>query len=388
LTAIDPAAAANAWLARLPQAQRLAADVYTDTRLVGWIVGGLAVVAICWLLTRSALFARLRRTLETTRPPPWLAAAALAGVLAFALGAANAVVGGVTAWRGDQILAAGGGAPRAAGLAAHLISAASWVMPTVAAAVLLAPPLLWLMRRRPKSWPLFAGAAVMAVILAVGWLPYALSAGSALGPAPPSPTRDGVMRLIAETGLPAHEVLMSPEPGFDADVTGGFGKAKVVLGPLLLAGPPTEARADIGHLMGHYAHNDILLACLIFGLVLSGGLFAVQSLGRTLARWLGARSVEGPSDPEALPALAIIGFAALVVASLAGSAYLRWANVRADSYSLDHAREPDGVVTVLERDWNHDSVDPTPLEAAIFYTHPPLKSRLRHAMDWKAAHGG
>lgn len=383
----DPAAATNAWLARLPQAQRLAADAYTDARLVGWIAGGVAVVAVCWLLARGGLLARLRRTLEADGPRPWLVAATLAGGLAFVLSVVSAAVGGVAAWRGDDLLRAGGGRP-AAGLAAHLASAGSGILPNVALAVLLAPPLLWLMRRRPKSWPLVAGAAVMAVILALGWLPYALSVGSALGPAPPGPARDGVMRLIAETGLPAHGVLMSPEPSFDADVTGGFGAAKVVIGPQLLAGPPAEARAYLGHLMGHYAHNDILLACVVFGLVLSGGFFAVQSLGRPLARWLGAHGVEGPSDPEALPALAILGFAALVVAALAGSAYLRWANVRADAYSLDHAREPDGLVTVLERDWKHDSVDPTPLEAAIFYTHPPLKSRLRHAMDWKAAHGG
>ena len=388
MAAVDPSTAASAWLARLPETQRLAADAYTDARLVGWIVGGVLFVAVCWLLTRSGLFARLRQALESPRPRPWLAGAALAGVLAFALATANALVVAVTAWRGDEILAAGGGAPRAAGLATHLTSAAAWVAPTVAAAVLLVPPLLWLMRRRPKTWPIFAGAAVVAAILTVGWLPYALPGGPLPAPAPPGPVRDGVIRLIAETGLPAHDVLLSPDPAFDADVTGGFGHAQVVLGPRLMAGPPAEARADIGHLMGHYAHNDILLACLVFGLALSGGFFAMRFLGAPLARWLGARDVRAPFDPEALPAMAVIGFAALIIAALAASAYLRWANVRADAYSLDHAREPDALVAVLERDWNHDSVDPTSLEAAIFYTHPPLESRLRHAMDWKAAHGG
>ena len=384
---IDPAAATSAWLARLPEAQRLAADAYTDARLVGWIAAGLAVVAVCVLLARTGLLARLRRQLEAGRPRPWLAAAVLAGVLAFALGVVGAAISGVAAWRGDEILQAGG-APPGAGLSAHLAIAGSGVMPGVVLAVLLAPPLLWLMRRRPRTWPLIAGAAVIGVVLAVGWLPYALAAGPQLEPAPASPARDGVARLIAEAGLPAPGVLISPDPGFDADVTGGFGHAKVVIGPRLLAGPPAEARAYLGHLMGHYAHQDIMMVCLVLGLALAAGFLAAQRWGAPLAGWIGGRPVGGPYDPEALPALAILGFAALVVAGLAAGAYLRWANVRADAYSLDHAREPDGLAAVIEREWDHDSVDPTPLEAAIFYTHPPLQSRVRQAMDWKAAHDG
>jgi STE24 endopeptidase len=387
VAATDPAAAAAAWLARLPPAQRLAADAYTDARLVGWIAGGLVVVAVCVLVARSGLSARLRRGLEAGGPRPWLLAATLAGVLALALGVAGATVDGLSAWRGDQILQAGGGPP-AAGLAAHLASTASGVLPQVVLAVLLAPPLLWLMRRRPRAWPLIAGAVVIAAVLALGWLPYALAAGPPLAPAPASPARDGVMRLIAATGLPAHGVLMSPDPAFDADVTGGFGQARVVIGPRLLAGPPAEARAYLGHLMGHYAHQDILVVCLVVALALTGGMFAAQRWGAPLAGWIGGRRLAGPYEPEALPALAMIGLATLAVAGLAASGYLRWANVRADAYSLDHAREPDGLCAVIEREWDHDSVDPTPLEAAIFYTHPPLASRLRHAMDWKAAHGG
>jgi STE24 endopeptidase len=388
LTQPDPAAAANAWLARLPEAQRLAADAYTDARLAGWAVGGVAIIATCVLLARSGLFARLRRAIEAERPRPWLLAAVMAAVLAFALGAVSALVGGVTAWRGDQLLEAGGGVPRAAGLAAHLALAASGVLPTVAAAVLLVPPWLWLIRRRPATWPWMVGTAIVALILAVGWLPYALAAGPPLGAAPPGPMRDGLMALIAETGLPAHDVQLSLDPDFDADVTGGFGHAKVVIGPRLQADSPGEARAYVGHLMGHYVHNDILIACLIAGLALAAGLFAAQRFAAPLARRIGGRDVEGPSDPAALPALAIVGFLTLVVCGLAASAYLRWANVRADAYSLDHARAPDDLATVIEREWDHASVDPNPVAAAIFYTHPPLESRLRHAMAWKATHGG
>jgi STE24 endopeptidase len=259
---------------------------------------------------------------------------------------------------------------------------------SVVAAVIFIPPLAWLMRRAPKRWPPIVGAAAFGLILALGWLPYALSAGAPTAPAPPSPAQQAVAGLIAESHLPAGAVRLSADPALDADVTGGFGRAIVVLGPAMLASPPAEARAYVGHLMGHYVHKDILVVCLVLGAVVFAGCFAVQAWTAPLARALGARSVRSPADPEALPALAMIGGATLVCAALAGAAYLRSANIGADAYSLDHAREPDGLVAVIERDWDHAAVDPSPLETALFYSHPPLTDRIRHAMAWKASHGG
>jgi STE24 endopeptidase len=79
---------------------------------------------------------------------------------------------------------------------------------------------------------------------------------------------------------------------------------------------------------------------------------------------------------------------AMTGAGLAAGGYLRWANVRADAYSLDHAREPDGLAAILEREWDHQSLDPSPVERALFYTHPPIADRIAHAMAWKASQAG
>jgi len=140
--------------------------------------------------------------------------------------------------------------------------------------------------------------------------------------------------------------------------------------------------------MGHYAHGDLLALFVIWGLAGLAGCLAFARWGAPLARSLGARGVAKASDPEALTAAAIALVAAVALANLAGDGYMRWANVRADAYSLDHAREPDGLAAVIEREWDHESVDPGPLETAIFYSHPPLAPRLRQAMAWKATHGG
>ena len=379
----DSNAAASAWLERIPQAQRIAAQAFTDWQLTAWAVGGLILLGACLLVSWSGLPARLRRMAESERPRPWLTSALIASVLALLLSALKAVIDAVTDWRGERILGSGG-----ASLGAHLAHAAAGVAPTVFAAVVLTPPLLWLMRRLPRTWPLIVGGAVTALIVAVVWLPYALSIGSPTTPAAAGPVRDGLLQLIAETGVPAHGVYASSDPAFDADVNGGFGVARVSVGPVIAADSPAEARAFIGHIMGHFVHNDILVVSLVIGLVMLLGFCAIAWLAAPLARRIGAKDVASPANPQALPAVAIILMAAMVCAGLAEAGYLRWANVRADAFSLDHAREPDGLAAVIEQEWDHESVDPSPLEEALFYTHPALIGRLRHTMAWKAAHGG
>jgi STE24 endopeptidase len=383
LAVSDSNAAASAWLERIADGQRIAAQAFTDWRLEAWVAGALILLVACLAVSWSGLPARLRRLAETERPRPWLASALIASVLALLLSALKAVIDAVTDWRGERILGSGG-----ASLGAHLAHAATGVAPTVFAAAVLTPLLLWLMRRLPRTWPLIVGGAVTGLIVAAVWLPYALSIGSPTTPAAAGPVRDGLLQLIAETGIPAHGVYASSDPAFDADVNGGFGVARVSVGPVIAADSPAEARAFIGHIMGHFVHNDILIVSLVLGVVMLLGFFAIAWLAAPLARLIGAKSLASAADPEALPAIAIVLMAAMVCAGLAEGGYLRWANVRADAFSLDHAREPDGLAAVIEQEWDHESVDPSPLEEALFYTHPGMAGRLRHAMAWKAAHGG
>ncbi|HEX3407174.1 MAG TPA: M48 family metalloprotease [Caulobacteraceae bacterium] len=383
---MDVQAATDVWLARLPAPERLAAQAATDAQAVGWIAGALVFVIAAALVARLGLLGALRRRIEADRPRRWLADAAAGASLATILALANAWAGGIAAWRVDAIRAAGGGLPPAEGLVAHLSSAMAGVPATIAAAVIIAPPLLWLMRRRRRSWPAIVGSAVLVLILAFGWLPYAVSAGASTALAPPSPARDAVARLADDAQ--AGPVRLSTDPSFDADVTGGFGHATVTLGPLMAAGPRAEASAYVGHLMGHYVHNDVLVVCLVVAAVVIAGLFAAQAFAAPLARALGDRRERTLAKLEVLPALAIIGAITVAGAGLAGAAYLRWANVRADAYSLDSAGEPDGLAAVIERKWDHEAVAPSPLETALFYSHPPLKDRIAHAMAWKTAHAG
>ena len=383
----DPASAAAGWRAKLPASQLQAAQAHTDFRLLAW-VGGLALLlGACAFVSHSGLIGDLRRRLEAAKPRPWAAGAAAAGLLALILAGLKAAYDAVAGWWGDAILSQGGGVPPGPGLAGRLSLAVGGVLPVTVAAVVLVPLMLWLMRARPRTWPLIGGAVLIAAVLAVEWAPYAVSPPATTATLPAGPLRDGLMALVAETHLPAHDIYLSLEPD-GTDVTGGFGQARLTVGLDLMGASPAAARAYVGHLMGHYAHNDIFFVCLVGGLTLVAGLFAVQRWAAPLARRIGARGVLSPAEPEALPAAAMIAILAATAAALVAGAYLRWANVRADDYSLAHAREPDGLAAVLEREWDHAAVDPPLIEEVIFYTHPPLKGRLFHAMQWKATHGG
>src|SRR6185503_4337616 len=107
----------------------------------------------------------------------------------------------------------------------------------------------------------------------------------------------------------------------------------------------------------------------------------VWRLTAPAARLMGV-GVEGPSEAAAAPALIAVAIVYLCLAVCIDHAFIRWINVRADQYSLDHAQAPDGLARALLHEWRGEAVDPSPLQEALFYDHPPLQSRLLHAMTW------
>ncbi len=147
---------------------------------------------------------------------------------------------------------------------------------------------------------------------------------------------------------------------------------------------PEELRASIGHLMGHYVHHDQLSIAILLAILTLGLFMAVRHLSGPAAKLMGLKDVQGPADPLAAPAAIAVAIAYLCLAVMADHAFIRWINVRADQYSLDHAREPDGLAQALLHEWKGEAVAPSPLQEALFYDHPALKGRLEHAMRWKA----
>ena len=62
------------------------------------------------------------------------------------------------------------------------------------------------------------------------------------------------------------------------------------------------------------------------------------------------------------------------------------AETDADKFSLEHFNEPDGLAKALVKTIEYRAATPSKLEEVMFYDHPAVGSRVRRAMDWKAAH--
>jgi STE24 endopeptidase len=65
----------------------------------------------------------------------------------------------------------------------------------------------------------------------------------------------------------------------------------------------------------------------------------------------------------------------------------RIGEIEADRYSLEVAREPDGLARALVKTIEYRAATPSALEETLFYTHPSVGNRIRRAMEWKAKHG-
>ena len=363
MTAAD--AATGAWLAQIAPGQQLAAVAATHAALWSWATTWAVVALVSWLALRTGALVRLRERIDPARRKPWIAGAAMAAAFAGALLIAAA-----------PFALMGGAAPAAlAGADARTLLAivAGWVVFSAVA------------RLRPRTWWAWCGPAAAVAVIAWAWCPYLLDGAPAGPPAPAGPVRAALEQLIAETRLPAPEVELEPGSGFDADVAGGFGRARVGVTRAALDAPPAEVRAYVGHLMGHYAHGDVLTLALVMGGLVLAATLAVAFAFAPLARRLALKGVDHPSDPAGLPLVTIILAGAIMLGSPILAGVGRAVNVRADQYSLDHAREPDGLAALLIRDWDHLAIAPDPVEEALFYAHPPLASRIRHAMAWKLA---
>jgi STE24 endopeptidase len=373
----------EAWLVRLSPAAQAMAQAHTDARLLAWTLSGLLVVVASGVAHKARLMGALRSNLERRGASSWAVAACCAGAFAALVLCVRAPFEAWAAWRGDQILHLAA----APSLGARLKASLAAIGPGVVAAILIVPLAQWAIRRRERTWPLILGGIAAPLILAFGWGPYALATRPEPQVLPAGALRGGLERLTARARIPARDIYFSADPSLDIDVTGGFGLAKVVVGPKLLDTPPAEAEAFAGHLMGHYEHGDIFSIWCLIGLLTLANLVAARWLFAPAARLLGAPGPASPADPESLPVFAIIAVILIGIDAPVVNGFIRAVNVGADAFALDHARQPDGLVAYLERDWDHEAVNPPLLERAIFYAHPPLKARIAQAMAWKVAHG-
>jgi STE24 endopeptidase len=391
MASFDPAAATAAYMAELSPAAHAKATAYTQgghwLLLWGWVV----TVAVCVLIARSGVLQRTRDGLQRKKPRPLL--------VAFVVSAIFVVLDWVLElpwdtyahwWREGQ----------------YGLTSQPWVGWLTDNAVLTAVglpivalffvALYALMRRAPRSWPIWAGVLAAAFFLFQAWAaPMFLEPlVNNYQPAPPGPVRDLVVQLGKANGVPTDKIVIyngsKQSNRYTANVAGLFGTARVALSDTMFqqGADLAEVRGVVGHEMGHYVLGHVLWGTAFLGVMAMLAAFAVRWLFPLATGWLGVKGLAGVADPAGLPVLLAIFATLSLLATPILNTETRMQEAAADSFSLEHAHEPDGLAKALVKTIEYRASSPSDLEEFIFYDHPSVEHRVRKAMDWKAAHPG
>lgn len=388
MTTFDPAAATAAYLATVPSESHARAQAYTQGGhwLIFWTA--LIGVAVLWLILRSGLLVRLRDRLAARGAGAGritLVVLAAAFALEIILNLPWSVW---SDWAREK----------AYGLTDQPLS--GWLSETLlmsaiglVGAVILGEGVYALIRRAPRVWWAWSGGLV-SLFLLVGMVAAPVAIDPLFNryePAPPGPVRDAVVALAKANGVPADRIFIydgsRQSNRYTANVSGLMGSARIAMSDVMFKKDAdiAEVRAVVAHEIGHYVlghvwRNWIFLSALAFL-----GLFLVDRLFPLAAHLLGARDVRGLADPAGYPVIGVLLIIMGLVANPLSASFTRWAEIDADRFSLQQASEPDGLARALVKTIEYRAATPGRLEEILFYTHPSVSSRIRMAMDWKAA---
>jgi STE24 endopeptidase len=248
-------------------------------------------------------------------------------------------------------------------------------------------------KARGYWWTWGAGIAVtaMAVMMTLG--PVFISPlFNRYQKLPDGAQKTAIISLAHANGVPADNVYMfdasRQSKRISANVSGFLGTTRISLNDNLLKDcSPNEVLSVMGHEIGHYVmnHNAVLLTWL--GLLTLAGFWLVDVLFRGLTNLFGGNwDVRTIGDPAGLPLIiALFAFLSFLATPITNG-IVRTAEIQADYYGLNAARQPDAEATVDLKLGAYRKLDPSPLEEFWFYDHPSGRTRISMAMHWKAAH--
>lgn len=387
-TAFDPEAATQAYLATLKGAARAKSDAYFEGGY--WLILWGALVAIAGELVQLHFgLARRWRDWAERIAPRWLAPA----LFSVPYAVAGALI--VLPWTiytgyfrekqydlmnqsfGDWLLDQG------KGLGINII--ASVILFTIVMAVI---------RKSPKRWWLW-GALTMSAFVAFGAMivpVFVAPLFNSYTEMAPGPLRDRIVAMAKAHNVPAEHIYVfdasKQTKRISANVSGLGPTIRISLNDNLLnRTKPPETAAVMGHELGHYVlghvWKSILAFTAIFLLIFYLASRAVPALIRRFGSRWGVRDV---ADPAAIPVFFIVVAIIGVFLTPVTNTLVRVNESEADAFGLDTAREPDGFATTALALSEYRKIEPGPVEEFLFFDHPSGKTRIRMAMDWKAAH--
>jgi STE24 endopeptidase len=201
-----------------------------------------------------------------------------------------------------------------------------------------------------------------------------------------------VLALAAAAGISDAEVVTGDASRqtrlLDAHVSGIAGWTRISIDDnTLRSSSDAMLRAVVAHEIGHYVlkHNEIVI--ITDTAVTALGFAFVALVMRLIVRRRGENwGIASVGDVGGLPAFWGAFLLWGVLSLPLTNAISRAIEHRADLYSLELAREPNGLAEFMIHDADEARLEPWVLEYALFYTHPSDAERVRTAMQWRAMH--
>ena len=387
--AFDIRAAVDAYLAKMPTAQRARSDAYFEGGYWLLLWDFLSTVIVMWLLLRFRWSARMRNIAERlTRFRPlqtalyWIQFIVLVSLVTFPLGVyegyfrerkyglLNQTFG---PWMRDQMV---------------------MLMVGVVLGAVLMVPLFGLVRRLGKNWWVWGAAltivfsAFVTLIAPVYIFPFFNKYTTLQDPR----IKDPILSMARANGIPATDVYefdaSRQSNRVSANVSGFAQTLRISLNDNLLKRCTLpEIETTMGHEMGHYVLNHGYKELVMLGvLIVIGFAFLNGGINWGLARWSEKWDVRGVTDVAVLPlGVMVLSFYFFLMTPVTNT-ISRTMEYEADMYGLNTAQQPDGEANVDMLLGEYRKLDPRPLEEFIFFDHPSGRTRITAAMRWKAEH--
>jgi STE24 endopeptidase len=248
-------------------------------------------------------------------------------------------------------------------------------------------------RRAPRTWWIW-GTIVTVIFLFVGTFispVYIEPLFNTYKPLADPKIREPILAMAQANQIPVTQVFevdaSRQTTRVSANVAGFLGTTRIALNDNLLKQCTVpEIRMVMAHEMGHYVLNHGAKLLTYSGIFILVGFALTRTLfDAAIRRWGDKWGIRGIADPAGLPLLVLILSTFIFVVTPFSNTVVRVTEREADAFGINTAREPDGMAQVALKLGTYRKLNPGPLEEFIFYDHPSGRSRIRMAMDWKAA---
>ncbi|WP_239026011.1 M48 family metallopeptidase [Sphingomonas paeninsulae] len=388
-TTFDPEAATQAYLATVKGAARVKSDGYFEGGY--WLILWGAIVAILsdFIILQSRLSARFRDWATRVCKWRWLVPAlyvipyTIIGTLIMLPWTIytcfirekqyDLMNQSFADWALDQ----------SKGLGVGIISAA--VMFVIIFAVIRKSPKLWWL------WGAVAMSAVLALTVMISPV-YLAPLFNTYTEMKPGPVRDRIVAMATANHVPAEHIYVfdasKQTKRISANVSGLGPTVRISLNDNLLnRTTPAQTAAVMGHELGHYVLGHIPRMMAMFTVLFLLAFWLLSRIAPAIIARRGERwDVHGISDPAVIPLFGILATTFLFVLTPVTNTMVRINESEADAFGLEAAREPDGFAQTALAISEYRKLEPGPIEEALFFDHPSGATRIRMAMNWKAAH--